>query len=87
MASFSSKRAERDVKRPRSFISPAQDKIEVKAPLKNHVSTETTTSGLYRELPSSLEIRPDQLKGRGVWSKGVFKRGEHIPLYIVARLI
>jgi hypothetical protein len=54
-------------------------------PGKNDASSSSTAEnaapGLYKDLSSSLEIRRHQVRGRGIWAKQVFKRGESkIPL-------
>ena len=59
-------------------IVPPQDNIPVEEPGKDGLASttiESLTPGLYKELPSSLEIRRHQVRGRGIWSKRDFKRG------------
>ncbi|KAF8503136.1 SET domain-containing protein [Gautieria morchelliformis] len=77
MTSFASKQAQRNSRKPKSFINPSNTPAESVETYISSTSTEKsyTPAGLYSGLPSNLEPRRDEVKGRGIWSKQVFKRG------------
>lgn len=88
MASFAAKRNQRDASKPKSYIIHSQSTQSTQSDSTIR-DTDRSTSGdishkMYKGLPSSLEIRSDSVKGRGIWSKQLFRRG--VFMYNIAKL-
>lgn len=83
MSEFTNKKARRNVKQSKTFISENVDRVQSKVEERSQIpSTEKhdaaifLAAGLYTDLPSSLTIRKDATKGKGLWSNAAIRKGE-----------
>lgn len=90
MPSFADKKAQRDDKRSKTLISenitvdseggsqePSPSAVTVESQCHNPpvVPVVTVPDGLYTDLPSSLSVRKDDVKGKGLWSNLPSRKG------------
>jgi hypothetical protein len=85
MSSFAAKRAQREAKQSKYFVSSFESSISLQTYDDSHISEAPTEpsgestcvelEGLYGDLPPSLEVRWRKLDGRGVWAKETIRKG------------
>ncbi|KAF8526583.1 hypothetical protein BU17DRAFT_40361 [Hysterangium stoloniferum] len=85
MSSFASKRAQREAKQSKSFVSSFasslspqihDDSDKFEPPIgPSEESSCVELADLYADLPPSLEVRWRKLDGRGIWAKETIRKG------------